>query len=249
MTELKVFETQIEAREGVISFSGYEELREQALQVAEHINTMEVTEENVKETKKILATVNKAIKNLNDERIAIKKKMLEPYNIFESQIKEIESIVKTADERVKSGVRELEEKERELKREEIKEIWDSRIEQYELAKLFIFEDWLTPKHLNKSESLKKVEEDMVSFLEKSEQDIKVLKSMEDADDLILEYKRNKDLGFTIDLIETRKSIKKQQQKMIGKVKEAEIVFIVKNEKDAKLVELLLKENDIEYLRR
>lgn len=249
MAGLKVFETQIQAKEGVINFPGYKSLKKQAIEIAEHINTMEVTEDNVKETKKILATVNKAIKNLNDERIAIKKKMLEPYNIFESQIKEIESIVKTADERVRSGVRELEEKERELKREEIKEIWDLRIEQYELAKLFTFEDWLTPKHLNKSESLKKVEEDMVSFLEKSEQDIKVLKSMEDADDLILEYKHNKDLGFTIDLIETRKSIKKQQQKMIGKVKEAEIVFIVKNEKDAKLVELLLKENDIEYVRR
>ena len=246
MTELKVFETQIEAREGVINFSGYEELKEQALQVAEHINTMEVTEENVKETKKILATVNKAIKNLNDERIAIKKKMLEPYNIFESQIKEIESIVKTADERVRAGVRELEEKERSLKKDEIYSIWMLRVDQYEFAKLMTFGDFLNPQHLNKSTTMKKVEEDMVNFLESAERDIKLLSGMDNSEDLIRSYRDVKDVTIVLELenkrIEDMKSIKEQ----LKDVDIESFVFKVFNKKDKKLVEILLEENDIDY---
>lgn len=246
MTELKVFETQIEAREGIIKFPGYEDLKEQALQVAEHINTMEVTEENVKETKKILATVNKAVKNLNDERIAIKKKMLEPYNIFESQIKEIESIVKTADERVREGVRELEEKERALKKDEIYSIWMLRVDQYEFAKLMTFSDFLNPQHLNKSTTMKKVEEDMVNFLESAERDIKLLSGMDNSEDLIRSYRDVKDVTIVLELenkrIEDMKSIKEQ----LKDVDIESFVFKVFNKKDKKLVEILLEENDIDY---
>ena len=246
MTELKVFETQIEVREGLISFSGYEELREQALQVAEHINQMEVTEENVKETKKILAAVNKAIKNLNNERIMIKKKILEPYNIFESQIKEIESIVKTADERVREGVRELEEKERELKRDEIYIIWSERINHYEFAKFMTFDDFLNPQHLNKSTTMKKVEEDMVNFLESAERDIKLLSGMDNSEDLIRSYRDVKDVTIVLELENKRIEDMKYIKEQLKDVDIESFVFKVFSKKDKTFVEMFLKENDIDY---
>lgn len=244
--ELKVLETRVVAKEGVINFPGYVELKRQALEVAEYINQMEVTEDNVKETKKVLATVNKAVKNLNDERIAIKKKMLEPYNVFEKQIKEIEEIVKTADERVRNGIRELEEKEREKKKEDIYNIWSERINHYEFAKFMTFDDFLTPQHLNKSVSIKKVEEEMVEFLEGSERDLKLLSGMDNSEDLIRDYKNVKDVSIVLNL-ENQRQEEKQKIKEYLKNSDVEtFIFQVFSKKDKTFVEMFLKENDIKF---
>lgn len=82
--------------QGSISFPMYEELKDQALRVAKFVSSIDVTEDTVKQSKKLLATVNKSVKALEDRRIAIKKELLEPYSEFEAQVKEIVTIVKDA---------------------------------------------------------------------------------------------------------------------------------------------------------
>lgn len=230
-----------------IHFPEYKTLIEQAKQIASEINAMEeVTDENVKETKKVLAKVNKSIKALNDKRMRIKNEILEPYEIFNTQIKEIEGIVKSADEVVRQKVRDLEERERESKKEELREIWDLRIGQYELSKIFEFDDWLTPQHLNKSMSVSKAEEDMTAFLEQAERDLEILKGMTDSDDLILEYKECKELGVAITIVNQKKEMKKELEETIKERVPDAFTFRVFGEKDRKLVEYLLKENCINF---
>ena len=198
-----------------IQFPEYEKLIEQAKQIASEINAMEeATDENVKDTKKILAKVNKSIKSLNDRRIQIKNEILEPYEIFNNQIKEIEGIVKQADEVVRQKVRELEEREREEKKNNLELIWNLRILQYDLAKLFAFDDWLTPQHLNKSVSMIKAEEDMTEFLEKSEREITLLSSMQYSEELVVTYKEVKDVAVAIEIVNQRNEAKKEIEEVI-----------------------------------
>ncbi|EGQ1206894.1 DUF1351 domain-containing protein, partial [Listeria monocytogenes] len=102
--------------QGSILFPAYKKIKSDSLLLAQQIENIEVTEENVKQSKKLLAAVNKEVKNLESERILIKKEMLEPYNEFEKQVKEIVSIVKTADEMVRQQVTQMEEEEREDKK-------------------------------------------------------------------------------------------------------------------------------------
>ena len=64
-------------------------VKQQALQLAENLQSVEVNEDNLKQSKKLLAAVNRRKKELDDERIRIKKVMLEPYQEFEEQVKEI----------------------------------------------------------------------------------------------------------------------------------------------------------------
>ena len=106
-----------------INFHEYEKLKSEAIMISDYLSQMEVTEDNIKEQKKILARVNKSVKLLNDRRIAIKKEILEPYTVFESQVKEIEKIVKDADEVLRNQVREIEEREREEKKKKLKDIF------------------------------------------------------------------------------------------------------------------------------
>lgn len=96
-------------KQGSILFPAYKKIKSDSLLLAQQIENIEVTEENVKQSKKLLAAVNKEVKNLESERILIKKEMLEPYNEFEKQVKEIVSIVKTADEMVRQQVTQMEE--------------------------------------------------------------------------------------------------------------------------------------------
>ncbi len=167
MNELKELDNlNINLQVGSIDFPEYDNLLAQATEVAEYLKTLEVNEDNIKENKKILAKANKAIKELNDRRIKIKKAIMEPYEEFAEKVKNIESIVKEADELVRSQVRNLEEKEREEKKARIQEIWDKRIGAYEYAKIMTFGDFLKSKHLNKTTTLKKVEDEMVETLEK-----------------------------------------------------------------------------------
>lgn len=250
MELVKVNDIRVDFVAGEIKFDGYEELLKQAEEIAKYLGSIEVTPDNLKENKKILAKVNKSVKELNDRRIAIKKEINKPYDEFALKIKEIEEVVKSADEIVRFQVRQLEEEEREEKREKLEEIWNKRIGQYDYAKLFKFDQFLEAKHLNKTSTIKSVEEEMVDFLEKAERDIALLTEYENGKSLINSYLEVRDFATVIAMDKKEKEKIAEQEKVLSKVETVEkqkvYVFTIRNEKDAKLAEMLLKDNKIEF---
>lgn len=249
---LKLSSSVIEVVKPTIIFPEYEGLIKEAQRVSEFIDSIELNDENVKEVKGVLAKANRAIKELNDRRIAIKKEILEPYEVFASQIKEIETIVKDSDTRLRNEVRELEENLRLIKKEEIEEIWNKRVKQYEYAKLMDFENFLENRHLNKSTSMNSVEKDMVDFLDRSENDLNILSANERKDEAISLYKECKDLGMVIATIRERIEESKKNEEILNSVveekeeKEKTYIFTITGKRDKNFVEMLLKENEINY---
>lgn len=247
--ELIIKDTSFKLVDGRIQFPDYERLMAEATEVSHYVKNIEVTDENIKESKKLLANLNKVVKQLNDRRIAIKKEILEPYDIFAGQIKSIETVIKDADSVVRGQVRDLEEKERLDKKAHIEEIWNMRIGMYEYAQIFNFDDFIQAKHLNKTASMKSVEEEMVDFLEKAEKDIKLLSTMEDSKSLIRLYKDEKDVAT---VVEINKAIREEENKQTEKLENEgakankSYIFRINDEKDAKLAEMLLKENCINF---
>lgn len=235
---------------GSVVFSGYESLKAQAQDIAEYIETVAVTEDNVKASKKMLAAVNKAVKELEDRRIAVKKAMIEPYLEFEEQVKEIVGIVKGADEVVRSQVRALEEVERIVKREQLRLIWDKRIEHYPFGGSVLFEDFISEQHLNKTMAIDKVEEQMVEYLEKVNSDIKVIAYLEHSDDVLTEYLKIKDLNQAVENVHERHRLSVEAGKIIGRgdaSEKGDVYYImVEGRKDCKMASLLLTENGIEH---
>lgn len=246
---LDLQENKIQVIKPVIKFEEYTILLHQAQQVADYIDSITLTNENVKDVKKILANANKSIKTLNDKRIAIKKEIMEPYEVFNRQIKDIESVVKDADQRLRDEVRTLEEKAREEKKKEIESLWKKRIFQYEYANLMDFYNFLENKHLNKSYSIPKVEDDMVEFLEKSENDLKILCTRDDKDQAIEIYMNTRDLGETLLILDEKKKQAeeyKEKLKDIEPQKEPRYAFVITGNKDKNFVEMLLKNNEVNY---
>lgn len=235
----------VQVVKGSILFEGYEDIKEMALQVAEYVNSVEVTEDNIKESKKLLAKVNKSIKELEDRRIAIKKEILEPYNEFEIQVKEIVGIVKEADTKVRDQVKEMEELEREEKKKQIEDIWNLRSSAY-TATFLSFDDFLTAQHLNKTVSIKKVEEEMIGFLEKVEKDLKTMMMLPNSKEVMIEYQNCLDLNDAIAIAEVRKESEKEARRILQESDSQVYIIQIDNEKDFLLAKSLLELNKIDY---
>lgn len=242
-------EQNIDFKSGEVSFKGYEMLKNRALETAERIKSIEVNEDNIKVVKKELAAVNKDITTIDTVRKLIKKEILVSYTEFEEKVKEIITIVKDADNVIRTQVKELEEKEREAKKKEIENMFNDRIKHYKYKSLVSFESYFEPNMANKSTSKNNIEIAISEWLEQRESDIDLINTMEHRDDILLEYTKN---GYRVsnaittvnDRFKTVETIKKVSHEEMNVSKQ--YIFIIDNEKDAKLLELLMKENNIEY---
>jgi hypothetical protein len=241
----------IEVRQGTVSFPFYDDLKSQALELAANMENVEVNEETIKDSKKLLAAVNKRVKELEDRRIKIKRLMLEPYDTFEKQVKEIVGIVKEADETLRQQVRNLEEMDRIEKRNILESIFNKRKALYTLGDLIDFgENFLESKHLNKTQSIEKTEEEMIVFLEKTEKDVKVMQRLQDVQAHLQCYLEHFDLALAMTQVNQEKERKAriEQSQAVAKNQNATIVktFTVYDEKDFLLVEMYMKNNRIKF---
>lgn len=239
---------QIFVTQGKVDFNDFENIKRQAQELAQEIGTVEVNDETLKQSKKLLAAVNKRLKELEDRRIKIKKLMLEPYQTFEDQVKEIVSIVKEADVLVRQQVKFLEEKERQEKFGVLKSIFDKRKALYTLGDLLNVNDFLEPKHLNKTTSIDSAEKEMVAFLEKTETDMKVIKKLQYINEHVSAYLSTFDLAQAMTRVNQEKEREKRIEASQGVKKNALITktFTIYDEKDFLLVELYMKNNKIKF---
>ena len=232
-----------------VSFPAYEEYLDRARQIADYIASVEVSEDTIKDAKKTLADARKLTDRLNRLRIDMKKQILRDFTTVEDQIKEISGVVDTADAELRAKVRELDELEREVKKEQLKRLWDMRIQMYDdVCAVFPndFDKWLQPSHLNKTCPISKSEKDMVKWMEGRQKNIEIAAKM--GDEYLTEYGLRGDLGQAITAVKEKEAIK------AGIVdyrepEEEKAVFEVIGTKDIKLTEVLLEENHIKYERK
>lgn len=234
-----------------VNFPAYEEYKEKAYAVAEYIYNMEPTEENIKETKATLAKVRKLTDRLNQARVNMKKEILKNYNVFEGQVKEIIDIIDDADQEVRAKVKDMEEAERQRKKEAIHELWLKRIPAYDYDLLNAvlpnaFDRWLTPKHLNKSTSMKSVEAEMTAWIQKTLTEINTLKDM--GDDYLEAYSYTGDMAAAIRQIQQREDFLDTMHGLKSEdLEETSQTFVVYGDDNISKAEDLLRRNGIKFI--
>ena len=102
----------------------FEELKKEVTEKANMYKSLVYTDENIKEAKADRAALNKFSKALNDGKKDVKKMMLEPYSVFEGQVKELIAIVDEANANIDSQVKAYDQKKREEKLIKVEEIYD-----------------------------------------------------------------------------------------------------------------------------
>lgn len=155
----------------------FEELKKEITEKAEMYGSLVYTDENIKEAKVDRAKINKFIKVLEDKRKDVKKMMLEPYTQFESQVKELVSIIGEANDNIASQVKAYTEKLREEKREKVKEIYDKAmsVEGAEgIAEILTFDRVFKESFLNSSTTFKSIVNEIEDLRDRVRHDLEVI---------------------------------------------------------------------------
>ena len=179
-----------------------------------------VNEDTCKEIKKTRAELNKEFKELEILRKNIKTQVLKPYEDFEKIYKEVTGYYGIADRELANRVAEVEKSIKDEKEKEIKQYF----EEYKKSLLLEY-DFITYEkariNITLSVSLKKLKEEVKSFLDKINEDIQAIKQTEYSNDLLFEYSKTLDIGRSmITVTERLKAIEEQKrQKELAEEKE------------------------------
>ncbi len=165
--ELKVLEKEI----GSLSIN-YDELKKELAVSLEKYKGLVVTEDEITKAKATRASLNKVAKMIDERRKELKKEFLKPYEAVEAQTKELVSMINEVNSTIDEQIKEFERQEKFKKTQEISTLWNSF--EYEKVKFSqIFRD----EWLNKTYSMKKIEEDMKAFIETVESGLKTIDSL------------------------------------------------------------------------
>lgn len=134
----------------------HEDIKSEVTAKMQYYNAIVYDESQIKEAKADRATLNKFIAALDEKRKEIKKQCLAPYEEFEIKMKEIVSLVNEPVALIDSQIKIYDERQKELKRASIQELFDSAGFQNFVKLEMIFE----PKWLNVSVSIKQIEEQL-----------------------------------------------------------------------------------------
>ena len=133
------------------------------------------TDENIKEAKADRAALNKFSKALNDGKKDVKKMMLEPYSVFEDQVKELIAIVDEANANIDSQVKAYDQKKREEKLIKVEDIYNRTFASAEeLKEILTFKRVFKESYLNVTTTLKSITNEMEHMRDSVRHDLEVI---------------------------------------------------------------------------
>jgi hypothetical protein len=230
--------TDIRIENGLIVFDNYQLYKQRAEDAREYLKALDVSPESEQECKRTVATARKISDQLNQEKIRIKKTVLEPYTEFENKVKEIIGIITEGEDVARDKLKEIDDRRRWEKEIQIKEIWDARSGSFECGKYLEFKHFLQDRHLNKTVTISEVEKDMVEFLLSKSTDIRYLESLPLKDEYIAEY------ADCLNLAKAMETVDRRHEVMKANTSESYMVIRITGKADVILAKQMLK--DINY---
>ena len=179
--------TEIRIENGLIRFDEYEIFKKRAEDARDYLMKLDVSPESEQECKRTVATARKISDQLNQEKIRIKKTVLEPYTAFEDKVKEIIAIITEGENVARDKLKAIDDQRKAVKKEDIRLLWELRSTSFKCGEYLTFDHFLQDRHLNKTVPISEVEHDMVVFLKSTEDDIRYLKEKPLGEEYIAEY--------------------------------------------------------------
>lgn len=205
-------EFKITTVKGTISLANFEEIKKDMVLSLEKYKLVQVNEDNYTEAKSFRAKLNNFEKDLNKAKIDNKKAYLEPYMVFEGQIKELQSLVSEVSGEIDKGVKEIEEKELNEKKQKIYDLHKNLLIQVSLEKLY------NPRWENKGYKLSTIEEELVSAKAQIDKDLEYINNSVANDEPILKAMTRLNYLDNLSLIDSIEKAKESFAKTMGETK-------------------------------
>lgn len=150
----------------------YEDIKNWLTSKAKEYKEIVYTQETITLARQDRATLNKVSSAINDEKKRIKNELLKPYVDFENKCKELMAIVDDASGTIDKQIKDFEQKEQEEKRTQIEVVFNSYIGN--LKDLVTIDMIFNTRWLNKTYTMKKIQEDINHIIVKTHDDLKVI---------------------------------------------------------------------------
>ena len=191
-------------------------------------NSLIVNDDTVKEVKQVRADLNKEFNELESQRKAVKQAIMSKYDEFEEIYKEnVSNLYKEADATLKEKIDNVENQLKQEKQEEIELFAKEHFEFNNIDDIVSFED--IGLNITLSTSIKSLKEQVLKFVDRIVNDLKLIELEEYKDEILVEYKNN--LDFTkskLDVI--------TRHKMLEEVKHRQEEVQLQINEDTKIVE-------------
>ena len=187
-TEMNV---QIIQKEGSIQFQNYEQLKANVNNVLKKYAGLKLTEDNKQEIKKKRAELNATANLLNAERIAAKKKFLKPFELFETQIKELTALIQDVSAKLDAQVKAQEAAEKQEKENALKTYFEAYLDAIPTLSFLKFED--VGLNITLSASMSKLEKQIDDYIANVVSDLEEIELSEHKTRLLAKYELTKNL--------------------------------------------------------
>lgn len=152
------------------------------------IDKLECTEENKQLVKNKRAEINNTLKILEDKRKDIKKKILEPYEAFNSKFEDVAKLkLQNASEMLGNKINEIEIAQKQEKETALREFTERQFKANDIQDIVKFED--IGLNITLSASEKSLKEQVVTFVERIRNDLDTILLEDLRDEILLEYKK------------------------------------------------------------
>lgn len=156
----------------------FEELKQDLTDRLHHYNTLVVTEDAIQDAKNDRANLRKLRDAIDTHRKDVKKRYMQPYNVFEAKAKELTSLIDAPIAAIDGQVKAFEEQQRNQKRMEIESLYEELVpEAY--RDIIPLDRILDQKWLNKSTTMKSVGEDIASLAKRTHVEVSYLEATVD----------------------------------------------------------------------
>ena len=191
--ELKIMSPQENVIAQEIKWNNEELKNEIAAKMADY-ESLVFTEETIKDAKKDRAALNKLKTAFEDERKRIKKVYMDPYNKFESQVKEVIALIDKPIGLIDKQIKEMEENKKVQKRAEIEKLFGEIGFQYFVTLEKIWDS----KWLNATVSISSIQAQMQEKMYQIGSDVHVISQLpEFSFEAMEEYKHSLNLSQAI----------------------------------------------------
>jgi hypothetical protein len=177
--------------------ANFDEVRAWLTEALEPYRSLAITEEAISDGKAARAKINRLSKAISDQRIAVKKRYLEPYTEFEAKAKELCAICDDASGHIDTQIKEIEERRKQEKLEGLRAYFQERADQAEGC--LTWDDVFNPKWGNAGFGAEAAQKEIETRISACEADMAAIREMDSPHQaaLIAHYIATHDIGAVI----------------------------------------------------
>lgn len=191
--------------------ANFSEVKEWLVEALRPYETMVVTGESIQSAKRTRAEIRKISSAIDDQRKAIKKQWLQPYEEYEAKCKELTGIVNNAVGNIDGQIKAMENEVKEQKRQELEMFFTENSS--DIAGYISFDEVFDLRMLNSTYSKEDAEKNILWQLDQVRNDLTAIRGLESPYEtaMLSEYAKSHNLGKALAEGKRLEAIKKAEE--------------------------------------